>query len=88
MQAVTARHLARHLAPILDELERLGSPVLVFRNGQPLACLTRVDREALAGYLLGEAPEFARSLSEAADALAAGERQEGGLAFAEARRRR
>ena len=63
--AVSARDLARQTAEMLDELERTRRPILVFRNGRPVAALVAIDEDKLADFTLANAPAFVASLDQA-----------------------
>ncbi|MHB8717935.1 MAG: type II toxin-antitoxin system prevent-host-death family antitoxin [Candidatus Dormibacteria bacterium] len=65
MGSVNARDLARQTATILDEVERTRRPMLVFRNGKPVAALVALDEDGLEDYVLANAPEFAASFRRA-----------------------
>ncbi len=65
MGTVNARDLARQTADILDEVERTRRPMLVFRNGKPVAALVAIDEDGLEDYILANAPAFVGSLRRA-----------------------
>jgi prevent-host-death family protein len=63
--AITARELGRRTAEMLDEVERTRRPMVLFRNGRPVAALVALDEDKLGGYILANAPGFVASLDEA-----------------------
>ena len=65
MGTVNARDLGRQTADVLDEVERTRRPMLVLRNGKPVAALVALDEDALDDYILANAPEFVASLRQA-----------------------
>jgi prevent-host-death family protein len=67
MGAVKATDLARQTAAMLDEVERTRRPILVFRNGRPVAALVALDQDKLGDYILANAPPFVASLDQTDD---------------------
>ncbi|TMF12972.1 MAG: type II toxin-antitoxin system Phd/YefM family antitoxin [Chloroflexi bacterium] len=67
MASVRAIDLARQTAEMLDQVERTRRPILVFRNGRPVAALVAVDKDKLGDYVLANAPAFVASLDETDD---------------------
>lgn len=65
MGAITARELGRRTAEMLDEVERTRRPVVLFRNGRPVAALVALDEDKLGDYILANAPAFVASLDQA-----------------------
>jgi antitoxin (DNA-binding transcriptional repressor) of toxin-antitoxin stability system len=57
--------LGRLTAEMLDEVQRTRRPMLVFRNGRPVAALVALDEDKLGDYILANAPPFVASLDEA-----------------------
>ncbi|MDX6627660.1 MAG: Antitoxin Phd YefM, type toxin-antitoxin system [Solirubrobacterales bacterium] len=73
MASITARKLSRNTASVIDELVDTGEPVMIVRNGQPVAVLSAVDPAHVEDAVLSAAPEFTEVLAEADAAAAAGE---------------
>jgi prevent-host-death family protein len=65
MGAITARELGRRTAEMLDEVERTRRPMVLFRNGRPVAALVALDEDKLGDYILANAPAFVASLNQA-----------------------
>jgi prevent-host-death family protein len=63
MDVVTIRELSHSPGRLLERLKR--GPVLVTRSGRPMAVLHPVDEEALADFVLANAPEYLRDMRQA-----------------------
>ena len=72
MDVVTIRELSHSPGRLIERLKR--GPLLITRSGRPMAVLHPIDEEALADYVLANAPEFVASMREAEDEIARGER--------------
>lgn len=75
MPVVGLRQLSRETSSVIDQLQSDGEPVIVTRQGRPIAALTAVSEEQAASFALALAPEFVASRERAAAAIAAGEGQ-------------
>jgi prevent-host-death family protein len=67
MTPVRATDLARQTAEMVDQVERTRRPILVFRNGRPVAALVALDQDKLGDYILANAPSFVASLDQTDD---------------------
>jgi len=74
MATVGIRELANHASAVVDEVNRTGRPMLVTKNGKPIAVLAAVDEDALLDFALENAPEYVRSMKRAEREVAKGER--------------
>lgn len=72
MPVIGLRELSRKTGATVEQLEATGEPIIITKQGHPIAALVAVDRDRLQDLVLATAPEFVRSTKEADDALAAG----------------
>ncbi len=68
MAIVKMRDLLRTPRPVFEELERTGEPILLTRDGQPVAALYPVDPEQSEQAALAALPEFVESRARASAA--------------------
>lgn len=73
MPFIGIRELARETSKILKAVEEDGEPVIITRQGRPIAALTRVDPEQVEELVLSVAPEHVAARAEAERVVAAGE---------------
>jgi prevent-host-death family protein len=73
MPFIGIRELARETSKILKSVEDDGEPVIITRQGRPIAALTRVDPEQVEELVLSIAPEHVNARTEAEEAVRAGE---------------
>ena len=74
MATVGIRDLANHASAVVEEVERTGRPVIVTKNGRPIAVLAAIDEEELLDHVLSQAPEYVRTMRRAEKEIARGER--------------
>lgn len=63
MDTATIRELAHSPARVFERLR--SGPLIVTRNGRPVAALYGLDEDALLDYVLANAPEFVRGMRQA-----------------------
>lgn len=73
MAMITTRKLSRNTASVIDELAESGEPVLIVRNGQPVAVLSAVDPQRAEQAVVASAPEVTAALERADRAAESGE---------------
>ena len=73
MPAITMRKLSRDTAAVLDRLGDTREPILITRNGQPVAALSAVDAGRAENLILATAPRFREAMARADEDAAAGE---------------
>lgn len=72
MSSVTLRELSRSTGRVLAEVSRTRRPALVTNRGKLVAAVVPVDDEAVADWVLANAPEFVGSMRAAEEDLGAG----------------
>ncbi len=72
MSSISLRDLSRKAGRVISEVSRTRRPALVTSRGKLVAAVVPVDDEAVADWVLANAPEFVASMAEAEDDLAAG----------------
>jgi antitoxin (DNA-binding transcriptional repressor) of toxin-antitoxin stability system len=72
VDTVTIRELAHTPARVFERLR--SGPLVVTRNGRPVAALYGLDEEGFLDYVLVNAPEFVRDMARADRDLAEGKR--------------
>lgn len=72
MAVATVRALLREAATIFEGIERTREPVLITRNGRPIAALVPVDPDQAESMVLSSMPEFIASRRDAESASAEG----------------
>jgi antitoxin (DNA-binding transcriptional repressor) of toxin-antitoxin stability system len=72
MAVVKMRELLRQPKSVFETLERTGEPIIVTREGEPVAALFPVDREQAAEMAMAALPEFVESRARAANARSEG----------------
>jgi antitoxin (DNA-binding transcriptional repressor) of toxin-antitoxin stability system len=73
MPVINARELARHSAQVLTSVVASRRAALVTRGGKPVAAIVPVDSAALEDWILANAPEFVRGMSQADKEFAGGQ---------------
>jgi len=72
MATVGIRELSRNTSKLINEVHATGKPVVVTRDGRPVAAIYSVDEDALEDFVLANAPEFVASMQQADDDLRLG----------------
>lgn len=72
MPVVGIRELSRETSKVVEGVQRSGRPAVVTRNGRPVAAIVRIAEDELEDWVLANAREFADSVNEADEDLAAG----------------
>jgi prevent-host-death family protein len=72
MATITVRELARHAKEVFDELETSGNPLVITRNGLPVAALVSIDQQEAEAYLIASAPELTGNRKNAEAAILEG----------------
>jgi prevent-host-death family protein len=72
MPVVGLRELSRQTGDVIDRVEATGEPVVITKQGRPVAALIAVDGNRLEDLVLSTAPEFASSTAAADRALSEG----------------
>ena len=85
MPFVSMRDLQRQTAKVVDEATESGKPVVVTRNGKPVAILTAVDEQTFEDFLLARLPNLAADTREALESADAGSAREAKEIFADMR---
>lgn len=88
MAIVGIRDLNRRTKDIIETLEETREPVILTRQGQPIATIQPVDRRRLNDLVISTAPEFVDSMRSAEQQFEAGKTRPLGEATAEIRARR
>lgn len=70
--SVTLRDLSHNAGRILSRVSRTRRPALVTNRGKLLAAVVPIDDEAVADWVLANAPEFVGSMTAAEEDLRAG----------------
>jgi antitoxin (DNA-binding transcriptional repressor) of toxin-antitoxin stability system len=83
MPVVGLRQLSRETREVITQLEVDGEPVVITRQGQPIAALTAISQEDVASFALALAPELVAGRERAAAAIAAGEGEPASQVLAE-----
>lgn len=65
MSKTSIRDLSRHTTEVLRRIDEEGTPAVVTRNGVPKYVIASIDDDAWEDYVLANAPEFVKSISEA-----------------------
>lgn len=68
MPFVSMRDLQRQASKVVDEATESGKPVVVTRNGKPVAILTAVDEEAFEDFVMVNLMGIVADVEEAYDA--------------------
>jgi prevent-host-death family protein len=71
MSSVTLRELSRNAGRVVAEVSRTRRPALVTNRGKLVAAVVPVDDEAVADWVLANAPEFVGSMRAAEEDLRA-----------------
>ena len=71
MSSVTLRELSRSTGRVVAEVSRTRRPALVTNRGKLVAAVVPVDDEAVADWVLANAPEFVGSMRAAEEDLRA-----------------
>ena len=74
MPTIGIRELSNNTSSVVEEVSRSGRPMLVTKNGKPVAALVAVDEDALLDYVLATSPEYVRSINLAQSEIAQGDR--------------
>ena len=74
MPTIGIRELSNNTSSVVEEVSRSGRPMLVTKNGKPVAALVAVDEEALLDYVLATSPEYVCSIKLAQSEIAQGDR--------------
>ena len=74
MPTIGIRELSNNTSSVVEEVSRSGRPMLVTKNGKPVAALVAVDEDALLDYVLATSPEYVRSIKLAQSEIAQGDR--------------
>ena len=74
MPTIGIRELSNNTSSVVEEVSRSGRPMLVTKNGKPVAALVAVDEEALLDYVLATSPDYVRSINLAQSEIAQGDR--------------
>ena len=74
MQTIGIRELSNNTSSVVEEVSRSGRPMLVTKNGKPVAALIAVDEEALLDYVLATSPDYVRSINLAESEISQGDR--------------
>ncbi len=88
MAIVGIRDLNRHTKDVIEKLESTREPVILTRQGQPIATILPVDQSRLNDLVISAAPEFAESMQNAEREFEAGETRPLREAMADIRARR
>ncbi|RAN74869.1 hypothetical protein B5P43_27730 [Bacillus sp. SRB_336] len=72
MATITVRELARHAKEVFDELETSRTPLVITRNGLPVAALVSIDQQEAEAYLIASAPELIGNRKNAEAAILEG----------------
>ncbi|WP_170133081.1 type II toxin-antitoxin system Phd/YefM family antitoxin [Arthrobacter livingstonensis] len=72
MATITVRELARNAKEVFDELEESGAPLVITRNGLPVAALVSIDQHEAEAYLIASAPELIENRKHAEAAILEG----------------
>ena len=74
MPTIGIRELSNYTSSVVEEVSRSGRPMLVTKNGKPVAALIAVDEEALLDYVLATSPDYVRSINLAESEISQGDR--------------
>lgn len=74
MPTIGIRELSNNTSSVVEEVSRSGRPMLVTKNGKPVAALVAVDEEALLDYVLATSPDYVRSINLAQSEISQGDR--------------
>lgn len=74
MPTIGIRELSNNTSSVVEEVSRSGRPMLVTKNGKPVAALIAVDEEALLDYVLATSPDYVRSINLAESEISQGDR--------------
>lgn len=74
MPTIGIRELSNNTSSVVEEVSRSGRPMLVTKNGKPVAALVAVDEEALLDYVLATSPDYVRSINLAESEISQGDR--------------
>jgi len=66
------RELARNTSKLVGDVHETGVPVVITRNGRPIAAIYPVDEAALEDFVLANAPAYVAAMREADDDLRLG----------------
>jgi prevent-host-death family protein len=72
MPVVGLRELSRQTGEVIERIETTGEPVVITKQGRPVAAIIAVDGDRVADLVLSTAPEFADSTAVADRAFAEG----------------
>lgn len=72
MSTISIRELARRPSQVVDEVIRSRRPAIITRHGRPVSALIAIDPDDLEDFVLAHAPEYAASMRDADQDLAAG----------------
>src|SRR5689334_20788138 len=73
MAFIGIRELSRRLSRVLDDLQEGGEPVVITKQGRPVAALVSVDAGEIESLVLSAATPFQKRREQADKAVAAGE---------------
>lgn len=65
MGTIGIRDLSRNTSKVIDEVSSTGRPVIVTKNGRPVAAVIGVDVERMEDFVLANAPEYVSAIVEA-----------------------
>ena len=82
---VSMRDLQRRAGKVVDEATESGKPVVVTRNGKPVAILTAVDEEAFEDFVMVNLMGIVADVEEAYDASLSGDVRKASEVFSEIR---
>lgn len=57
---------------MIENVRTSGRPTVITKRGRPVAAIVPIDEEALADWILANAPEFVSNMAEAEAEIAAG----------------
>jgi prevent-host-death family protein len=72
MAFIGVRELSRAVSKVLTDLQRNGEPVIITKQGRPVAALVAVDQERLEDLVLAASPAAAQRRSKADEDLETG----------------
>jgi prevent-host-death family protein len=85
MGTIGIRDLSRNTSRVIEQVASTGSAMIVTKHGRPVAAVIAVDPDALEGFVLANAPEYASSMRAADADLAAGRVRPASAVFQELR---
>jgi len=72
MPVVGIRELAKNVSQLISDVESSQEPAVITRHGRPVAMILAVDAAFVEDFVLAHAREYAESIRDADEALAAG----------------